>query len=389
MKFEDILRGYIPPSDEQRKAIWKQADFVFDTNVLLDVYRYTDSSRVAFFKLLTALKGRVFVPNRVAVEFAQNRLTVIRTHFAPLRLIKDKLEEAAKEIEKKHPKHSLRKELGKLIDSAKSLVDQQFGAAEKKHNTLITDDSILQELLSIIGVDVGDPYPQDEVNREYKRRKEGSIPPFCKVDDGKNEVRRVGDVAIWLEMLKKYEGTGKPLLFVTDDMKENWWQDVGGGRSDAQPLLVQEMYGRSNAQILFYSSERFSERAPDHFGIEVPKGLAEETKEIRLREQRRRSRRHSLEELRRIRTSIRMRAKTQQSAPGLIGQFEMSPEERLEQLRKRSISLEREINSTLMELEETRVQHLRNTPEDMTAVVEERPVTIETVKKQEEPPADR
>jgi hypothetical protein len=284
MKFSDVLRGHLPLADDRRKEIWAQADFVFDTNVLLDVYRYTDASRAAFFKLLAALKGRVFVPHQVAIEFARNRLGVIHAHFEPQRLIKKALDEAEKKIKAAYPKHSLLDEFSKLITDAKDLVDQRFGTAEKKHNALLADDGILRELLTIIGEDVGEPYPPEEVDKEYKRRKAGSIPPFCKTDDAKDEERRVGDVAIWLEVLKKYEGAGKPMIFVTDDTKENWWQDSGGGRSEAQPFLVREMFDRAKADLLFYRSERFSERAPSYLGIEVSKDLAKETKEIRQRE---------------------------------------------------------------------------------------------------------
>jgi hypothetical protein len=170
-----------------------------------------------------------------------------------------------------------------LIDSAKKLVDDRYGVAEKRQMGLIADDTILRELLEAIGNDAGEPYPEGDVQKEYKRRKDGMIPPFCKLDDDKDEVRRVGDVVIWSELLKKYEGSKKPLIFVTDDMKENWWHK-SGGRHDPQPTLIQEVYQRVGADILFYTSERFSEAAPSKLKVEVPKGLAEETKQIREQE---------------------------------------------------------------------------------------------------------
>jgi hypothetical protein len=281
MKFTDVLRGYVPLDEERIKAVWADAHFCLDTQILLDVYRYTPENRVAFLKLLGALKGRLFVPNRVAVEFARNRLTAIRGHFGPQRIIRLKLDEALKDIKAKHPKHQLLEQLGALVEQAKKLVDDQYGEAERKHLALIDDDTILRELLSVIGDAVGDPYPEDEAQREYKRRKDGNVPPFCKVDDDKDEDRRKGDVVIWLELLKQYEGQKRPLIFVTDDMKENWWQKCDGGRHGPQPALVQEAYQRAQADILFYTAERFSETAPSRLGVQVPQGLAEETKEIR------------------------------------------------------------------------------------------------------------
>jgi predicted nucleic acid-binding protein len=284
MKFTDVLRGHIFPDEERKKAIWASAHFCLDTNVLLDVYRYTPQNRAAFLKLLAAMKGRLFVPHRVAVEFARNRISVIRGHFRPQRIIQTKLDEAAEEIRKKHPKHQLLQDLEGLVERAKKLVDDHFGEAERQHLSLITDDTILGELLAAIGEEVGEPYPEGELQTEYKRRKQGNIPPFCKIDDDdKDEERRTGDVVIWLELLKKYEGTKTPLIFVTDDMKANWWQE-SGGRHDPQPALVQEAYTRTGADLLFYTAERFSETAPRRLGVEVPKGLAEETRDIREQE---------------------------------------------------------------------------------------------------------
>jgi hypothetical protein len=283
MKFNDVLRGYTTPDETRIKSIWTEADFCFDTNVLLDVYRYTPENRTAFLKLLGAIKDRLFVPHRVATEFSRNRVAVIRGHFGPQRIIKSKLDEAARVIRDKYPKHAHLDEFQALVESAKKLVDDRYGVAEKRHTALITDDSILRELLAIIGDEVGEPYAEDEVTKEYKRRKDGSIPPFCKMDDDKEEERRIGDVVIWLELLKSYADTKKSLIFVTDDMKENWWQE-SGGRHDPQPSLIQEAYNRTGGDILFYTSERFNETAPGRLGVEIPRGLAEETKILREQE---------------------------------------------------------------------------------------------------------
>lgn len=157
MKFADVLRGYVFPSREHVQAIWKEADFCLDTNVLLDVYRYSNANRAAFLKLLDAIKGRLFIPNRVGVEFARNRITVIRGHYGPQGIIISKLQDAAKDIKSKHPKHELLEELLAIVEESKKLVEDKYGEAEEKHLSLIGDDTILRELLSVVGDDIGDP----------------------------------------------------------------------------------------------------------------------------------------------------------------------------------------------------------------------------------------
>lgn len=284
MKFSDVLAGHVFPDETQIANIWATADFCLDTNVLLDVYRYTEQSRIAFLSLLKSIGGRLFVPHRVAVEFARNRVGVIRGHFAPQRSLRSQLKEAAQKIAKAHPGHPHLPEISQLIEQMIELVNYRFGEAERKHQELVGDDFVLRELLAVIGDDVGDPISESELQKEYKRRKDGITPPFCKMDDDKDEERRTGDVAIWLELMRQYEGKCKPLIFVTDDVKENWWQPTCGGRRDPQPVLVQEALARIKAGVLFYTSERFSETAPSRLGVSISKTLADETKKIREEE---------------------------------------------------------------------------------------------------------
>lgn len=53
--------------------------FVFDTNVLLNLYSYTEQTREDFFSLLDIVKDRVWIPYHVGLEYQRNRLSVIRT----------------------------------------------------------------------------------------------------------------------------------------------------------------------------------------------------------------------------------------------------------------------------------------------------------------------
>lgn len=83
--FSDSFRGYRPLTEAQVKEAWAKATFCLDTNFLLDLYRYSDDSRDEFLKVLDRIKNRLFVPARIADEFARNRPNAIRFKFAPHR----------------------------------------------------------------------------------------------------------------------------------------------------------------------------------------------------------------------------------------------------------------------------------------------------------------
>ena len=275
MKFQDILRGHVPLREEVLAEIWDEAIFCFDTNVLLDVYRYSEINRASFLKLLTAIKDRIFVPNQVAVEFARNRVTTIREHYAAHRMIRQKLVEATAEIEKSYGRHDL-EELKRFLEDSKERMD----AFLEPENDQLKNDHILESVIQIIGDDIADPIKKEELEKEYEIRKKKLIPPFCEKDDQKDEERRIGDVAIWMELLNHMGKINKPLIFVTEDQKANWWHKEGG-QHIPQPRLVQEMFRASGKDVVFMRSVQFSKQAPERLNIVVSEGFADETEKLR------------------------------------------------------------------------------------------------------------
>jgi len=67
----------IVPSPDVIKALWKEAIFVFDTNVLLDIYRSQPETRNLLLETLKGLENKSWLPHRVAYEFRRNRRSVI------------------------------------------------------------------------------------------------------------------------------------------------------------------------------------------------------------------------------------------------------------------------------------------------------------------------
>ena len=69
--------GYFKPKTEEIQSLWKDSTFVLDTNVLLNLYRYSDETREEFFRILEKIQERIWIPNQVGTEFFTNRLSVI------------------------------------------------------------------------------------------------------------------------------------------------------------------------------------------------------------------------------------------------------------------------------------------------------------------------
>lgn len=72
-----LFPQFAPRDSIDYKTIWDRATFVFDANVLLNLYRYQPDTRQAILDTLKKLKSRIWIPYQAAIEFQRNRLSVI------------------------------------------------------------------------------------------------------------------------------------------------------------------------------------------------------------------------------------------------------------------------------------------------------------------------
>ena len=51
------------------EKVWQNGIIVFDTNVLLNLYRYNEETRNELLKLMKSYQNRLWMPYQVALEF--------------------------------------------------------------------------------------------------------------------------------------------------------------------------------------------------------------------------------------------------------------------------------------------------------------------------------
>lgn len=69
--------GHFSLPESALSDIWENGMLVFDTNVLLSLYRYSEATRKELLTVLTKNSNRCWLPEQCAYEFFKNRLTVI------------------------------------------------------------------------------------------------------------------------------------------------------------------------------------------------------------------------------------------------------------------------------------------------------------------------
>jgi hypothetical protein len=267
----EAFRGYYKPTDEELRQIWDAGDLILDTNALLNLFRYTKETRIAFFGALTERNSSLWIPNEVGVEFHRNRLGVVLEQGEPF----DKLDAVVRSTRetvdkilsdyrnKEHPSLD-----GDAISSvwAKALrsVEKEMSTARERHRDYGgVVEEIFESIATLYANKVGAPYAKDalaKLHEEAEARYADKVPPGYK-DADKPVPRKYGDFIIWKQILDRAGEQKRPAIFVTDDGKEDWWDREKGQTRGPRPELIEEFYDRTGCRIHFYSPKRFLEFA--------------------------------------------------------------------------------------------------------------------------------
>ena len=74
---KSVIKEFIEPTSKEKQILWESAVFVFDTNVLLNLYRYSAKTRNSLLAAFESFKDRIWIPYQVAYEYMNKRCEVI------------------------------------------------------------------------------------------------------------------------------------------------------------------------------------------------------------------------------------------------------------------------------------------------------------------------
>lgn len=253
--------GWYPKSEAELSALWHNAIFVPDANVLLHCLRHPAAVRNELLRVFDAIKNSLWIPYQVGLEFHRNRLDVeFSAQDAYDALVKDREALVAKARERlhqlrAHPVIEVDKELGAL-DRFSREFHERMAAARSKHPVDEIASSV-ERLTKLLDGRIGEKWTPEKLSalkKEGEDRYSKKIPPGykdAKKDGG--ELDKFGDLVIWKEMIAKAQSDKRPMIFITDDVKEDWWWIHKGRKLGPRPELVEEF--RASAQQDFHIYE--------------------------------------------------------------------------------------------------------------------------------------
>ena len=133
---KDLFPGYYGLSKDEFEELWENYVFILDTNSILNLYRYNEETRTDFIDVLRKIENRLWLPHQVALEFQENRTSIINEQQNKLETIKKILTQAESDIKGKLRKFSIKHE--KFILNLNKLFDEFLGEIKLLENQKIT-----------------------------------------------------------------------------------------------------------------------------------------------------------------------------------------------------------------------------------------------------------
>lgn len=307
---KEMFKGFYQLSEEDFSEIWEHGTFVFDTNVLLNLYRYKNETSTAIIEIIKNLGDRVWVPHHVLLEFHRNRLEVIADQNKKVNDIKKSIEDSIKGIENKSSELQLEKRhneidpqnfLSKFRELEKTVLDELEKVTLRQLNNSF-DDNILCNITEIFEGKVGcPPEHQDWLDAIFKdgdERAENEIPPsFKDIQKAKKSNAKsipythnllkyqhgYGDLIIWMQIIEHAKKENKKnIVFITDDKKEDWMQIISSNGSKVigpRPELVSEICNKANVEKFhIYNTESFLKFAEKYLQTEIKEAAIKDVK---------------------------------------------------------------------------------------------------------------
>ncbi|OME83091.1 hypothetical protein BK120_14920 [Paenibacillus sp. FSL A5-0031] len=230
--------------------LWDEVPVVIpDTNAILDLYRNSSLTTEHVLEIFGLISNQIWIPHQVAEEYQNNYRGVISGAKKKYDDVTEKVQTTVQKAKNDVNKQFLRykgfkfpkiNELGDYINTKISEIEAEaarFGddiIDEISRNKRMLEDDYVKTFMDQLEADgkVGSPFTYSEkivLITEGDSRYSRKIPPGYedeKEKDKKDPIKKTqkfGDLFVWKQLLLHAEENGRPIIFITNDNKEDWW----------------------------------------------------------------------------------------------------------------------------------------------------------------------
>jgi PIN like domain len=269
---------YYRPNEEEFRVLWETCIVGVDANVLLNIYGYSDATREQLLSLLERIQARIRMPHQFALEYQRNRANAIMQQVKNYVKVERQLNEIYREEFRPRTKHPfLSSKSLKLFEVIRNELDK----GRKQHEALLSQDPYFDRITKLVGTVSPTPTEGElqTLHEDARARYARNTPPGYADLKEKGEPAAYGDFIGWMQLIMMAKAENRPLLLLTDDAKEDWWQMQGDRTIGPRPELRAEFQAQCGHAFYMYSSDQFMRLAGKYLKQEVEQAAIDEVSE--------------------------------------------------------------------------------------------------------------
>lgn len=292
---KELFPGYYRKSEIDIKKIWEHGIIMFDTNVLLNLYRYSDATQQTILDLIKRFSKQIYLPHQAALEYNRNRYEVIAEQEKAYNEFLEKISQIQKDLQSTNKPPFLTAKVDNELNEVFDKVGNEVKDSIQKYCDYLKSDPIYNRISELFENRIISQYTEEELKHIYKEGEErfkNKVPPGFEDEKTKDGNRKFGDLILWKQIIQKAKELKKDVILITDERKLDWWWKIKDGRNmGPRQELVEEIKTEANVDFHMYSSERFLSYGQSFLNEKVNQQALEEIQAMKKAE---------LEEMRRI-----------------------------------------------------------------------------------------
>lgn len=295
MNYKEEFYGFYREPFNKENMTSENTIIVFDTNSLLNVFRFTPEASKEYFEIIQSIQDKIYIPYLVALEFHFHKSETLLLNEINVTKFKNDFSknwnkvklEAAKTLfsslsyRNDKDNKELNTYLSDLLNSKELDIENKL--VEKISSISKNQTNIFNALVEIMQSKTGERYTQNvitDIEKEGEERYKNEIPPgfndankkLSRSYNGIKYQQKFGDLIIWKDIIKKATNDKiKNVIFVTSDGKRDSKTDLnhktcvgidGNGKNKYQVIgprieLIEEMKNETGADFYLMDELEF------------------------------------------------------------------------------------------------------------------------------------
>lgn len=263
---------------------FKDLVFVFDANVLLDIFRLDQSITKEIFDVIKRYSSQIVIPYHAAEEYNKKIHIVLLQQLDKIVAAQKAFDGFVQLLEAKRNQPYISSSSNEKLKDLKDSIQQDFDIQSKYLQEQLLHGELQNKMSLLLEGKVLAPFTVDEIEtikKEGENRYNNKIPPGWK-DNTKGE-NSYGDLINWKEILRFAKDNQKSVVFVTSDQKEDWVCKYQGKTICPHYELLREFYQSvDNTQLIFhiYTLDRFLKFVHDQDKTLISEGTVKQVRDI-------------------------------------------------------------------------------------------------------------